>query len=296
VGYDIKELTLEAAFRTAALKRTSREATSGDDNGYALSAIYNTADWLGFRFTYDWLHRTAKGETVYGFQSDEAERKTDRVGVDIELTPSEKYGITFAYFRRNDDFPDRPNRVQVTGGVPVAGAQPIPGTPSGLLGASYDTYTVEFDLTPSTRAEVSAYYTWEKSAQTNQWSTTTGVNLNNLLRYDGSDKGNTFGVTALLHVVPEKWTASLSARHQKVDGLMDITANETGSFYNPGRTTLVSAGTGGAQDITNFDDTQLTSVIADLAHSTSVTRTTSTRPLMRSPMERRCSRSPCCFS
>lgn len=265
VAYDIKDLTLEGAFRTAALDRTNREATSGNDNGYAFSALYNTAEWLGFRVTYDYLHRTAKGETLFGFQADEAERKTDRVGLDVELTPSDKYAVTFAYFRRNDDYPDRPNRLPLSQGVPVAGAQPIPGTPSGLLKSGYDTYTVEFDLTPSPRAEVNAYYSWEKSAQTNQWSTTTGVNLNNLLRYNGSDRGNTFGVTALFHVVPEKWTASLSARHQKVNGLMDITANEGGAFY-ASRTTVVPQGTGGAQDVTAFDDTELTSVVADLAH------------------------------
>ena len=34
------------------------------------------------------------------------------------------------------------------------------------------------------------------------------------------------------------------AQSQKIDGLMDITANETGSFYTPGRTTLIPAGAG----------------------------------------------------
>src|SRR5574338_291466 len=48
VAYDLNDLTLEAAFRTAALDRTSREATSGNDNGYAHAARYTTADWLGF--------------------------------------------------------------------------------------------------------------------------------------------------------------------------------------------------------------------------------------------------------
>ncbi len=265
VGYDIKDLTLEAGFRTAALTRTNREATTGDDNGYGLSAVYNTMDWLAFRAKYDYLHRTAHGETVYGFQADEAERKTDRVGLDVEITPSAKYGFTVAYYRLNNDYPNRPDRVQVSGGVPVAGAQPIPGTPSGLLNSKYDEYTVEFDLSPTARAEFNAYYTYEKSAQTNQWSTTTGAKLNNLLNYAGSDKGNTFGLTAAFQLVPQKWTASLMARHQKVNGLMDITANESGAFY-ASRATVIPPGTGGAADITNFDDTQLTTVVADLAH------------------------------
>ena len=56
-------------------------------------------------------------------------------------------------------------------------------------------------------------------------------------------------------------------RHQKVDGFMDITAREAGAFYTPGRTTLVAAGTGGAKDIDDFDDTEWTSAVADLAYA-----------------------------
>jgi hypothetical protein len=267
VSYDVNDLTLEGTFRNSQIERTYREATSGEDTGYGVAAVFHAKEWLSFRGHYDRLDRTAEGHTVYGFQADEAERETTRTGVDIELTPASKVGVIFAYFRRNDDYPNRPDRVQVSGGAPVAGAQPIPGTPSGLLEASYDTFTVEFDYTPSARAELSAYYTYEKNAQTNQWSTTTGANLNNLLNYAGSDKGDTFGLNGVVQLVPDKWTFSLMLRHQKIDGLMDITAREAGAFYTPGRTTLVPAGTGGALDITDFDDTELTTAVADLAYS-----------------------------
>ncbi len=54
---------------------------------------------------------------------------------------------------------------------------------------------------------------------------------------------------------------------QKVDGLMDITAREAGTFYTPGRTTLVAAGTGGAQDIADWDDTTLTAFTAQLDYA-----------------------------
>ena len=54
---------------------------------------------------------------------------------------------------------------------------------------------------------------------------------------------------------------------QKVDGLMDITALESGSFYTPGRTTLIPPGTGGAQDIGDWDDTTLTTVAAQLDYA-----------------------------
>ena len=271
VSYDIKDLTIEGSFRLASLTRTNREATSGDQNGWALSAVYHTSDWLSLRATYDWDHRTAEGETIYGFQADEAERKTQRGGLQVELTPMPQVGFVFSYFRRSDDYPNRPNRVAVANGVPVAGTE-IADSPSGLLEASYNTYTIEFDYTPNERTEIIAYYTYEKNASTNQWTTTqsatTGVTpygLNNKLNYAGRDRGDTFGLNATYKIVPDKWTVSLFVVSQSIDALMDITANETGpagccSFYNPGRTTLVPAGAGGAGDITDYDDTELTTV------------------------------------
>ena len=99
------------------------------------------------------------------------------------------------------------------------------------------------------------------------WSTTTGANLNNLLKYAGSDKTNTFGANAVIHFVPEKWTCTINAMRQKVDGLMDITAREAGAFYTPGRTTLIPAGQGGAADINDWDDTELTTISAQLDYS-----------------------------
>jgi hypothetical protein len=236
VSYDYKALTIEGAFRVGSLSRTYREATSGDQNGWALSAVYRTNDWLNLRAVYDWDHRTADGETVFGYQSDEAERKTQRGGLILELTPTDQTGFVFSYFRRSDDYPNRPDRVQVSSGVPVAGAAPIPGTPSGLLEASYNTFTFEFDYTPNERAEISAFYTYEKNASTNQWSTTTGASLNNLFNRVGTDKSNTFGLNAMYKFVPDKWTISLYLVSQKVDGLLDFTVNPAGAFYT-GRVT-----------------------------------------------------------
>lgn len=266
-SYDVGGLTLEGQVRSAKLTRTSREAESGKDNGYALTALVHTSDWLDLRATYDQAKRTADGHTLYGFQMDEAERETQRTRLDITLTPVSAVGLTFAYQRRNVDYPNRPNRIAVTSGAPSPGAQPIADTPSGQLGAKYDSYTGEIDFTPNERVEIGAYYTYEKDATTNQWSTTTGVALANKLTYAGSDKTNTFGANAVFQLVPEKWTCTLNAMRQKVDGLMDITALESGAFYTPGRTTLIAAGQGGAQDITDWDDTELTTVSAQLDYS-----------------------------
>jgi hypothetical protein len=266
-SYDFGPVTLEAQGRTANLDRTSREATSGKDKGVAVTALVHARDWLDFRGTYDHARRTAQGEAYYGFQADEAERTTDRVGLDVELTPHEKFAVTFGYFRRDVDYPNRPDRIAMSQGAPMPGAQPIPGTPSGLLFAKYDSYTTEFTFIPSGRAELSAYYTYEKDRTTNQFSTTTGVNLNNFLTYAGRDKTDTFGVNGMFQLKPQVWKLSLNAMRQKVDGLMDITAREAGSFYTPGRTTLIPAGQGGAQDIPAWDDTLLTSVTAQLDYS-----------------------------
>jgi hypothetical protein len=266
-SYDIGMLTVEGQARTATLDRTSREATSGKDTGAALSALLHASEWLGVRATFDSAKRTAEGETVYGFQADEAERKTKRMVVDIELTPIESVELLFAYQRRDVDFTNRPDRVQLTSGQPTPGAARIPNTASGLLEAKYDSYTAEVDVTPNGRVELGAYYTYEKDASTNQWATLTGAALNNLLNYRGTDETDTFGAHAVLQLVPEKWTCTLTASRQKTDGLMDITAREAGAFYTPGRTTLVSAGQGGAGDIADYDDTELTTVQAQLDYN-----------------------------
>ena len=266
-SYDIGALTLEGLVRAATITRTSREATSGDDNGYAVTALFRTADWLNLRATYDDATRTANGHTLYGFQMDEAERDTTRTGLQVDVMPTDTVDLTFAYFRRDVQYPNRPDRIAVTSGAPTPGASPIPGTPSGLLEAKYDSYTGEVSFNPSERAELSAYYTYEKDATTNQWSTTTGVNLNNLLNLAGTDETNTFGVNAVLQLVPDKWSCTFNAMRQKVDGLMDITAREAGTFYTPGRTTLIPTGQGGAADINDWDDTELTTIAAQLDYT-----------------------------
>jgi hypothetical protein len=266
-SYDIGALTLEGQVRFANLERTSREAEKGDDNGFAFTALYRAQDWLDLRATYDQAKRTAEGETLYGFQSDEAERETKRTGIQVDVTPVSDLTLSLAYFRRDVEYPDRPDRIAVSGGVPVAGAQPIPGTPSGLLEAKYDSFTAEVGYYPSERLELAAYYTYEKDRTTNQWSTTTGVNLNNLLNYAGTDETDTFGLNATFQLKPEVWKLWVNAMRQKVDGLMDITAREAGSFYTPGRTTVVPPGTGGAQDIGDWDDTTLTTIAAQLDYA-----------------------------
>jgi hypothetical protein len=125
-SYDIGALTLEGQVRLASLERTSREATKGDDNGFALAAVYRAKDWLNLRASYDQAKRTAEGETLYGFQSDEAERETKRTGIQVDVTPVSDLTLSLAYFRRDVEYPDRPDRIAVSGGVPTPARSRFP--------------------------------------------------------------------------------------------------------------------------------------------------------------------------
>ena len=276
VSYDVKAVTLEASANYAKLTRSYREAESGKDKGYGLATVFHANEWLNVRASLNQTKRTAEGTTIYGFQADEAPRKLTRAGVDIEVTPVNALTFTFGYFRRHVDFTDRPDRVAVASGVVVGG--PFPGSPSGLLNTKYDSYSGDIEFTPSERFELTAFYQFEKDAQVNQWSGTSGnatigYDLNNLLNYAGSDKTNTVGLNMVVKIVPNKWTWSVNSRYQKVNGLMDITAKETlgkgstSGFYNPGRTTLIAPGQGGAGDIDDWDDTTITTIGTQLDYN-----------------------------
>jgi hypothetical protein len=272
-GYDFSVFSVEGSYRHGSLERTSREATSGDENMWGVAAVYHASDLLGIKAIYDSYKRTADGETVYGFQEDEAEKTVKRTGLEVELSPVDKVGFTFTYYRNDREYPNRPNRVPVVSGVPVPGVQ-FSNTPSGLIEANYDTYTLDFEYVPSDRAEFGLWYTYEKDTATNRWHTTTTVagtpptyTLNNSLTYAGTDRGDSFGVNAAFTIVPDKWKLSFMLTQQKIDGLMDITAAEAGSFYTPGRTTLIPPGQGGAADITDYDDTEWTTANVSLAYT-----------------------------
>jgi hypothetical protein len=129
MAYDFGDLTVEAQGRMGRLERTSREALKGDDNGYALTALYHANDRISFRGTYDDSKRTAEGHTVYGFQNDEAERKTKRTGIDVEFSLPKGVDLTFAYFLRDVEYSNRPDRVPVTSGVPTPGGDRVPEHP-----------------------------------------------------------------------------------------------------------------------------------------------------------------------
>jgi hypothetical protein len=233
-SYEFKDLTVEGQVHNTKLERTNREAEKGTDNGMAVTALYRFNDWVGFRGTYDKNTRTAEGTTIYGFQADEAPLSNTRIGGDLELSLSHGLELSAGYIKRKVDYTDRPNRCSVVSGACAATTvvvTPVPNSPSGLLGTSYDSYTGQIDWTMNDRVTLGAYMTYEKDAQTNQWSSNPSSATYNLVNYAGTDKTNTYGGHATVQLIPDKATLMFNGMSQKVDGFMGITApNALGSF------------------------------------------------------------------
>ncbi len=267
--YEFKDLTVEGQVFNTKLERTNREAEKGTNNGMAVTALYHFNEWLGFRGTYDKSTRTAEGTTVFGFQADEAPLTNTRIGGDLELSLPGGFEVSGGYIKRKVDYTGRPDRCNVVSGACAAGTvvtTPVPNTPSGLLGTSYDSYTGQIDWTANDRVTLGAYMTYEKDAQTNQWSSNPSSLTYNTVNYAGTDKTNTYGAHGTLQLIPDKATLMFNGSSQKVDGFMDITAREAGSFY-VARAGLVPAGTGGAADVPDWDSTIITSLSAQFDYS-----------------------------
>ncbi|MGE3958422.1 MAG: MtrB/PioB family outer membrane beta-barrel protein [Vicinamibacterales bacterium] len=264
-SYDAGGLTLEGAYRNIQTTwdgRVGSSGSEGSENGYRMSAVFHGREWLDMRAHYDAAKRTVGGiepgsvAALQGVMADHAERERTNIGLNVDIIPADLWGFTFGYSRRHDDYPNRPFK--------VAGDA---STESGLLEASYDLYSVDFNFTPGARGEVALFYTYENIAETNQWVTLTSGALNNRLTYAPYDKGHTFGTNTVINLVPDKWALTFFAQHQKVDGFLDITAREAGSFYTPGRTTLIPLGQGGAADINDYDDMRQTTAVVDLRYT-----------------------------
>ena len=61
---------------------------------------------MDLRASYDQAKRTVtEGETLYGFQSDEAERETKRTGIQADFSLPKAFGLSFAYYRRDVTYP-----------------------------------------------------------------------------------------------------------------------------------------------------------------------------------------------
>ena len=142
-SYDIKALTLEAAYRHSKIDRTYREAERRSWTGYTLAAVLRTKRLAARpRFPRRFLAQP------HGAEVTAATRLPVRRGQ--SATPpgsastwrsrrSSKVAFVLSYLRRNDEY---------TNPDAVAG---VPGTAYGLIEAKYDTFTGEVDFTPSAR-------------------------------------------------------------------------------------------------------------------------------------------------
>jgi Putative outer membrane beta-barrel porin, MtrB/PioB len=266
-SYDFKALTVEGQVHNTKLERTNREAEKGTDNGVAVTALYHFNDFLGFRGTYDKSTRTAEGTTIYGFQADEAPLTNTRIGGDLELTLANGLELSAGYIKRKVDYTDRPNRCYVVSGAcatNTAVTTPIPNSPVGLLGTSYDSYTGQIDWTANDRVTVGAYMTYEKDAQTNQWSSNPSSATYNLVNYAGTDKTNTYGGHATLQLIPDKAKLMVNGMSQKVDGFMGITAPNAAGSFNTARAGFSPPG---AADVPDWDSTIIHSISAQFDYT-----------------------------
>ena len=93
------------------------------------------------------------------------------------------------------------------------------------------------------------------------------LSLNNLLNYAGTDRGDTFGAQREVRHRPGEVDLLVHAASPEGGRPHGHHGERDGLVLHPGRTTLIPPGQGGAADIVDYDDTKLTTVVADLAYA-----------------------------
>jgi MtrB/PioB family decaheme-associated outer membrane protein len=285
VGYDLDPVILEGGFRHTKLDRTFREAEHTSEDAWNLAAVLRGGDWARLRASYERAARDYSGleielseeasfqvpgapanvlaipppsenpafaatyaslcgsGPVCNLRFDQAKKDSDRIGALLDLTPgSGKLGFSLGYVRTKDDYKE---------------------TRYGLTQASFDSVSAQVDFTPTERANVWAFYNYEKlvNAQRGRQSGST-VSANPLDDWtsDVNDKVNTFAAGADLTLKPETWFLKLWGQYQDVDGNNDLFAAPGGAPANA-RTAV-----GGVQDIPLYDDTKLATVYGELKY------------------------------
>jgi hypothetical protein len=281
VSYDVGDLTLEGGYRWSARDRTFRETDSTSENALLLNANYRPSDWLlaraGFERAdrgYDGLdierseeasfvtpgapanlfaipdHDPALAATYNSFgcgsapcniRYDQAARKSDRWMAQLQASPGSGKATFGLYWNYNQDDYDESRY--------------------GLTLFKYNAVTAEVDFSPGTKWSVYGFYTWEKTNDDLRGRQSgSSVSANPLDDWSSAveDQGNTFGAGANLAIVPDKWTTSLFARWQKMDGNNDMTIAQGGA--------PAGSRPNGASDIAAYDDTEIVGVNAELTY------------------------------
>jgi MtrB/PioB family decaheme-associated outer membrane protein len=283
VSYDFGKATIEGGYRWTARDRTFRETEKTTENAGRVNLDLRPNDWFVLRAGYERASRgysgleigqsedasfptpTAPtnllaipsndpayaaiyqsfgcGSTPCNLRYDQAARKSDRVSAQLQASPgSGKATFGLAWNYNKDDYDE---------------------TRYGLTLFKYNTVTADFDYSPSGQWSLYAFYSWEQTND-DMRGRQSGATVSAIPLDDWTstvqDKINSFGAGATLTFVPDKWSANLFARWQKVDGNNDIASPPGGAPAN------ARAAVGGVQSIPAYDDTKIIGVNAELKY------------------------------
>ncbi len=277
VGYRFGDLSLEGGLKHIKMERTFRETEDTKETGASIAAVLHTSDWLIFRGSYEKATRDFDGleieksedasfqqpgapanlfavspttlqsdgqplcpaGTVCNLRFDQAKKDIDRIGAQASLSPNDKVTFSVGYLRTKDEYKE---------------------SLFGLVNAKFDTVSVDLDIAASEKANLYAFYSYEKLAnfQVGRQSGATPSN-NPIDNWTSTvdDKTSSVGVGAEFILVPDKWFLNVSGQYQKVDGNNSI-------FSAPGSApSLARVNIGGIKSIPLYDDTKIGTLSAE---------------------------------
>ncbi len=271
LSYGFSSVTLEGGFRHEKMDRTERETERTSYNAFLGKADLRASDWLVLRGTFeagsrdfDGLHLIRSeeasfqepgapanllavpqsspiyasfgcGSRVCNLRYDQAAKDVTRFGAHLVLTPWGTATLTASYLYGEDDYKD---------------------TAYGLLSAKTRSFALEADYSPSERANLFAYYNYEKLSDF-QRGRQSGATLSARTIDDWTsnveDKINTVGAGCTFNLVKDKLDLSVNGSYQRVDGNNVL-------FSPPGGTPDF------AVSIASYDDTKLTTFGGELGY------------------------------
>lgn len=255
-GVNVGQVTFEGGFRQTKIDRDYRETAQTTENAGTVAAVLHINEALDVRAKYEKANRTY-GDLELGrsedgtfvtpnaglpanvlerdgnLRYDQANRESNRAGLDFDVSLGSKANLDFSYLHHMDTYKD---------------------TVHGLQDDKYDTYTAEFNATPAEQFNLFAYYTYEKNGQNMVSSGNSPFLPVNDFNSLAEDKSNSFGAGTKIPLVPNKAALNLSARYQKVDGNLHFTVDPAST------NALGRVAYGGVKDPTNVDDTKITRV------------------------------------
>jgi len=285
-NYGSGVLGLEVGWKYNKMKRTFRESDDTSENTFR-TAVDLRSGWVVLRGigevgSRDYSNYELANSEDASFQNpgppanqtvlrrpDQAKRDLVRVGGQVELSPGDgKFNLFAAYSHTQFKYNQDPVECQDVSDFPGQAVY-CPGgeqKPLGMIHDKYDSFNVEANYAPSPKVNIYAFYTWEDGdilQNGRQSAATLNFAPNDVFTVNMTNKGDTFGAGADFTIVPERWTAKLWARYQKIDGNNDISLLQgySTAIYgtNPALNSCTGAG-GGACSIPEFDDTKLTYV------------------------------------